>query len=453
MNELFLVFIIIIIVIFFISIYKFIFGDSQTIFDFKSDVEKAIESPRKQEKITEEKTLIGTAGRNRQIFINNNAKHVFVLGTTGSGKSVALCNFIKSGQIYGYPMLIVDGKGSTDTDSLLAITKKLCPNRKIYVINFNDPEHSDKYNPFKDTEEDVIRDMLMNMTDWSEEHYKYNTEIYIQQVIKLLSLSDIVISLKSITDYLPPEKFLKLSQELQRERLISKEEHNINVDLVKNSGTSAEGAAARFALIQRSGLGTIFDESGIDIYTALKEKAVIIFILNALKLPEMSPLLGRLIVIDSKKAVGKLFENKFKRVFFIFDEINVYASEPFLDLINKSRAANITCVLATQSLSDLDAKAGEPFRKQVIENSNNYILMRQNEPDNAEKCAEIVGTQPKMEVTYQMNEGGSTGLGSAKLTRQFIYHPDQIKHFGTGEAIFVSKDSQFHTKVNIHKCF
>ena len=67
----------------------------------------------------------------------------------------------------------------------------------------------------------------------------------------------------------------------------------------------------------------------------------------------MSPLFGRLVLTDGKKATSKLFGPD-RRTFFIFDEINVYASSALLDLVNKSRSANVTCISATQSLSDLD---------------------------------------------------------------------------------------------------
>lgn len=275
------------------------------------------------------------------MFIPSNAKHVFVCGTTGSGKTIALSNFIKAGADYDYPMLIVDGKGYTDKESLAQIVKEMCPERKLYIINLNDPTTSDKYNPFKNTNTDVIKDMLINMTTWSEEHYKYNTERYIQRLLRLLALEGIAISLASLTQYLPTINFNKLSKDLAAKGKIHKEEHIGDIELSKTSGSIAEGAAARFATIKESDLGEIFDSSGIDIYTALEENAIILFILNPLLYPEMSPLIGNLIVIDSKKAVSNFFKHKKKRIFYILDEINVYASMALLDLVNKSRSANI----------------------------------------------------------------------------------------------------------------
>jgi len=301
-------------------------NNKSEIFNFKRDHEQANSKPLFQSGAPpDESTMIGTSG-NKNVFIPNDAKHVFICGTTGSGKTVALSNFLISGTTYHYPMLIIDGKGDTDRGSLLELTKTLCRNRKIYVINLNDPAASDKYNPFKNTNTDVIKDMLINMTNWSEEHYKYNTERYIGRLCKLLAKKNIAISLDSLTRYLPTANFIKLSKDLSNENLISKEEHIGDIELAKISGAIAEGAAARFATIKESELGQIFHESGIDIYTALKEKAVILFVLNPLLYPEMSPLIGNLIIIDSKKAVSHFYKDRKKRIFYVMDEINTYAS-------------------------------------------------------------------------------------------------------------------------------
>jgi hypothetical protein len=351
-------------------------------------------------------------------------------------------------------MLIVDGKGDTDKGSLLQITRAICPHRKIHVINLNDPAKSDKYNPFKNTNTDVIKDMLINMTNWSEEHYKLNTERYIQRLCKLLAMQGITVSLESLTHYLPTANFLKLSKDLATQGLISKAENLDDIDLSKTSGKIAESAAARFATIKESDLGQIFDVSGIDIYTALEEGAIILFILNPLLYLEMSPLIGNLVIIDSKKAISNFYHRKKKRIFYIFDEINVYASPVLVDLVNKSRSANVTCILATQSLADLEYTAGDAFKQQIIENCNNYIVLRQNSAKSSEEWSKIIGTKNTMAVTYQIQENNQgSGYGSARRVREFIYHPDEIKQLKTGVAYFISKDTGEHYKINIRKSF
>ena len=427
-----------------------------------TNIDKEIKKINKQNKITcdnasSDKTLLGHNQSGKKIYCDDSAKHVFVSGTTGSGKTVTIANFIKSACEKNYGLLLVDGKGDTTENSMLEITKKLCNQykRKLYIIDMNDPESSTKYNPFKNCNSTVCKDMLVNMSDWSEEHYKTNTERYLQRVIKMLLTANIDICFENIIKYINVNQFKELSASLVKNEVISKDVHMQNLELIENDKKIIQGAAARFATIAESEMGEIFQESGIDIHTALAENAVILFILNPLLYPETSTALGKLILIDSKKAVSQMFqETEKKRKFFVFDEINVYASSTLLDLINKSRSAMVTCICATQSLADLESNVSESFREQVIENCNNYIIMRQNSSSSAETWSKTVGTHETFHMTYQVSdEPNETEKGSARRTHEFIVHPDSIKRLGVGEGFFVSRDNNICEKVKIKNLF
>ncbi len=402
-------------------------------------------------------TLLGYKGR-KPVFSPDNAKHIFVCGTTGSGKTVALSNYIQNCMKKDFPMLIIDGKGDTGKGSILDVLTQLNKqyHKKIYCINLTNPSFSDTYNPFYNTSPTVAKDMLINMTDWSEEHYKVNAERYLQRLILLMNKADIKLSFRTIVKHMELEKFSALSMQLVKEKIISKEKHLENLEIAKTSGKIAENSIARFSTIAESELGEIFSDTGIDITTALQEKAIVLFILNPLIYPEISPAFGRLVLIDSKKAISQRFQNN-NRTFFLFDEINVYASKTLIDIVNKSRSANVTCVLATQSLSDLASAEDENFTQQIIENCNNYLVLRQNSAVNAENWANILGTRQTMDVTYQLQQKGfdttQTGLGSARNVREFLYHPDEIKQLQTGNGVFLSRDEYFHSKLHINKPF
>lgn len=455
-------FIVIIIGLLFLSLFSIISWANSSncnIWTYKEDVQN-IKNDIKKYKInkSDEITFLGHYGK-KPIFIKNDVKHIFICGTTGSGKTVTISNFLETIFNYDYPALIVDGKGDTSNGSLLDYIekyKKLYPNKKVYIINLNNPKNCDKYNPFLKKEPTVIKDMLISMTDWSEEHYKINTSRYIQKLIYLMQENELSVTMENVIKHLSIEAFKNLSLELQKKKIISKETHLENIKQAESVTKIIEGTIARFSLLIESDIGDILKDSnrGIDIPTALNENAIILFVLNPLTYPEISPLFGRLVTIDAKQGVNSLFHKKFKRTFYIFDELSMYASNELLLLVNLSRSANITSILATQSLSDLDS-VNEAFRKQVIESCNNYIIMRQNEPSNVEIWANTIGTRNSMNVTYQIknNQGATdtTGVGSARRTREYLYHPDVIKNLKTGEAIFISKDTNIHYKLKINK--
>jgi len=390
------------------------------------------------------------------VHISDTAKHVFVCGTTGSGKTVVLSNFIKNAISNNMPALIVDGKGDMGSGSLLDIVQKLNRrDKKVYVINLSDPANSDKYNPFLGASSAMATDMLINMTDWSEEHYKLNTERYLQRILQLLELGQYSLSFRKIIKCMKADNFTQLSTHLLAKEFISKTDHLDNMDLLKTSGKVAQNSVARFSTIAESHAGKILSDDGINIAQALKENAIILFILNPMLYPELSPAFGRLVLIDSKIGIGELFHSRINRTFFILDEISSYATPALTDLVNKSRSANVTCVLATQSLSDLDFAVNEAYKEQVIENCNNYLVLRQNSGVNAEHWANILGTRATLDVTFQLQQQGQdtsqTGYGSARRVREYYYHPDDIKTLGTGQGIFLSRDTGYHNTIKIHK--
>lgn len=399
--------------------------------------------------------LIGVNDSHKKVICPYNAKHFIVAGTTGSGKTVALANFIQSGMGKKFPLLLVDGKGDIDNDSMLEIVKRFSKqyNRNLITIDMNNPNDCSRYNPFQNVNATIAADMLINMTDWSEEHYKSNTKRYLQRLCQLLIQAGETLSFQNIISHMGEVDFFLLSDGLVKENIISKSEHTENEKIYESAGKIAQSSFARFATLAESELGKIFTGEGINITTALKNGDVILFILNPLLYPDTSSLLGRLILIDSKQAVSNLFDSEIRK-FFVFDEVNVYASTVLLDLVNKSRSANVTCLLGTQSLADLEAVSPH-FKQQTIENCNNYIVLRQNASQGASEWSETVGTYETMKMTYQIasDEEEETQKGSARRVREFIIHPDNIKSLKTGEGFYISRDYGVVEKLKINKPF
>jgi len=97
-------------------------------------------------------------------------------------------------------------------------------------------------------------------------------------------------------------------------------------------------------------------------------------------------------------------------------------------------------------------KGDEALLGQILNNTNNYIIQRQNNPNDAEVLSNLIGTESGFEVTSQLsaNQGG-TGLGSVKQTREFIIHPDEIKRLMLGQAILVNKQAFKVQKILLRK--
>jgi len=317
------------------------------------------------------------------------------------------------------------------------------------------PDESDHYNPFKGAGMTEAKDMLIGMSDWSEAHYKVNTERYLQQLIKILNIKKIPLDLNTIIKY-SPTLFQNLIEEMKDNNEIEIDEYAKLSDIIETTAPIVNSAMARFATTAESEAGEIFNSNGVDVYTALKQKANILIILDSLGKPELSKQVGRLAILDAKKAVSKLFLDK-TRKYFIFDEFNVYASDVAIDLLNKSRSANITCIPAFQSLSDLDKAGGVALRNQVIENCNNYIIMRQNSYDSSAEWEKVIGQEKTTNYSYGVEKKAgifgnkiiSTGNGNMHETMQSKYTYTDIQNLETGQSIFISKDQKIDIKMKM----
>ena len=186
---------------------------------------------------------------------------------------------------------------------------------------------------------------------------------------------------------------------------------------------------------------------------AFSEKAVVYFCLQPLAFPAYAETLGKLIINDIKSLLASLLtQSKKIKLYTIFDEFSIFAGDQIVNLVNQGRGAGVHAVLSTQSLSDILRKGDESLLGQILNNTNNYIIQRQNNPNDAEVLSNLIGTEFAFEVTAQLSaEQGGTGLGSVKQTREFIVHPDEIKRLTLGQAIFVNKQAFRVQKVLLRK--
>lgn len=114
-------------------------------------------------------------------------QHVCVVGTTGSGKTVTLYNFILSALAHGKALVFVDGKGDP---SNIAKFEQACRQyqRESVVITLDGGRG---YNPFSSGSATELTDKLISMFDWSEEHYRLGATRFIQLLIRYMQLTDI----------------------------------------------------------------------------------------------------------------------------------------------------------------------------------------------------------------------------------------------------------------------
>ena len=382
---------------------------------------------------------------------DNDAKHhTLVLGTTGSGKTVTVLNVVESAIQRQLPLVYVDGKGDYElAKSVTAYAK--AHGRPTYLFAMNG--ESSLYNPLASGRFSSKKDRIIDLREWTVDHYLKLAEGYMQTVFKVLELAGVHTDLVSVSDYMSTARLKKLI-EAKRRHLADPKKLLLEVrDQEKAEIKDIESLRGEVTTLARSEIGHLFDTTDagpdvtvLELLRAVEEQAMVYFCLPALQFPAFAKTIGKLVVNDLKAAASERLvqpDGEHLPLYAIFDEFSVFAGDQVLNLINMGRGVGVRAVLATQSVADLGRAVTvgpDLFTRQIFGNCNSYIIHRLNAAEDAMCVVDSIGTEDRIEHTAQIDHIGSTGLGSVRKVKAFIVHADTIKNQPMGRAVFVNKN-------------
>lgn len=361
---------------------------------------------------------------------------MFVLGTTGGGKTITLRRFYKRAITQGYPLVIVDGKPDEENIEWL---KNLAEKNGRRFIGFNCGNFL-PYDPLANGGYTELKDKIICLKDeWSSDHYRSIAEDYLQTTIEVLIKSKKSFDLRTVVDCMNYEELAMLVRETEDPVLMKRVS-----SLERYERKDITGLQAHLNILIHSELGQYFErnEKTFTLMEAIQQNAIIYFALPALRFPSFSKVLGKLVINDLKSVIDRGAHSQ--RVFTVFDEFSVFAGEQVLNLVNMGRGKGVHAIFGTQGLADLD-KVDVIFKNQVLNCVNTLICHRVNDQETAETVVSWVGTKDIFTVTAQINtKEGDAGMGTVRRNKEFIIHPDDIKQgLQAGEAFYITKVGKF----------
>ena len=408
--------------------------------------------------LTFDTTLIGLDPKTRTKLVLKDHSlntHLLITGTTGSGKTVTLLNFVESFVDRALPVIFIDGKGDLE---LARTLKSYCQRHARQNWMFSMAGPSCKYNPLVGNYT-ALKDMIIGLRkEWSEEHYLKLAEGYLQMVFKVLEQTQTPITLIKTAHMLKIDRLMACVRHAHQSGQLSQSRAQNLMSEIQDQEDAAkhiESLKAELLNIANSNLRPLFDitpqdppQNILTLVKVIEHKAVAYLGLSPMLYPEVSGVVGRLILNDLKSSLDPLNPQK---LLLVIDEISTLISTNMLNVLNQGRFLGLHIILTAQSLADLGQKIphnANLYIRQMIANCNVYILHKVNDAEDAEQLAAILGTSLEFEHTAQVSAFGfETGLGSLRLVHQYKVHPDTLKSLKTGQAILcdknTSKDPQY----------
>jgi len=372
------------------------------------------------------------------------SRHFVVTGRSGRGKTVTVLRLVAECARLGIPIVYLDGKGDVEVRMALAKISK-ARGRVFHALDAGSPSRSSSYDAFSGKKPTQQKELVIQLREWSETHFKGLSAAYAQTAFKALQYGSVRQDLHTFGRSLEINNMLALAKRGSVRRQNYSQMRAEIIRRRKNEKKVQESLESVVENLTSSDFGDLLDlgkaireNRRILNLRQLRKKAGIAYIgLPALQYPDGATGLASLVVSDLK---ATLVTSR-KKILLVMDEFSFFANPTTtLNLINMGRSYGACVCLATQSWADFSAQGSEDFRRQVVGSVNTFITHELTGSEDAEIVAGLFSTAETVEYTAQIVDGERTDSASSRVVHQFKLHPAFIKRLATGEAYVLNKD-------------
>ncbi|MGH2764938.1 MAG: TraM recognition domain-containing protein [Actinomycetota bacterium] len=338
-------------------------------------------------------------------------RHCVLVGESGSGKTeTELRIAYGAAKAYGWRVFFVDAKGDPATQERFAglMLSAGVPAEGIRLF----PQQP--YNGWRAGGDPIaLLNRLLAIEDFTEPYYRSQAKL----------LLDLAVTAPAGV----PRKSADLLSRLGKDGLLAAYRGF-------SEAGDAEGLEPRAAATTYGRYRAFFRALGgkRDGSWAFEDARAAYFRIDGLALKDHAESLGRFLLEDFAHFVSRRKEPS-DRVLLIIDEFSTFArAADAANLFERVRSYGAGIVAASQSVAGLgeDAEAAR-----ILDAAHAVILHRTADP---ERIANRAGTRRELEVGFQTDSTGPTGLGTARMQDVFRVPPQEVRTLQTGECFVIA---------------
>lgn len=416
-------------------------------------------------------------------------RHFDLIGASGVGKTTLGMYMLYQQMARGGGFIMIDAKVDVDTkDTIGYLSKSLGRERDVYILNVDDPELSNTYNPLINGDADEVASRLLNLIPSTEnnpgsDHYRQLANHALTAIIgglkaaklryhfdDLITVFQSASAMQELVDRVPNGSKEKKNLEMFLDKYRKLERGNPVIDIIKLKA-EVGGLAGRMAQFSQGKFGEIFNTytPEIDLFDIIKNNKMLYVMLPTMGKGTAALNLAKMILSDLMSAVYKVqCLPKQKRPwppFPVFaDEFGRYAIADSAILFEQSRSAQIFMMPGFQGYGNLE-DVSEGFADMVLQSSWCKALFRFGSDTSAERSADIIGKikryQPTVTNTESESDGAQylqyspqstqgDGVGVSEAWREIEEHrvsQDKLSSIKIGECVMAVGSDIYHIKV------
>jgi hypothetical protein len=379
-------------------------------------------------------------------------RHVFTVGSTGSGKTTSVLRAAAGRAAKDDSALFfVDQKGDPPAQEFL---RQLAAARGVPFILF-DPrdEQSDHWQPlWGDRPAEVVARVLAGIQT-SEPYYADTLRLHV----------GIVASVLHVAGYWPPSfpLLVEASQRGEFDRVVAlarrhqdrhphlwrRVEHQARFVDSKEGEKALGGGLVRLDLVMGEAWRSVLNPRrtpggepvGVNLAQAIGERAIVLWRTHVDQMPEEAKTVTAVILNDIQASAVEAQRDGPALWTCVLDEFGsvvANASSQALALLQRGRTHEGQVFVITQSLADVEALTGQAgLLASMADNFWAFMVHRQTAPESRDWAAKLMGTDALWQSTDQTSAYAATGAGSRRRVRQFRVSSDTFAELRVGQAV------------------
>lgn len=389
-------------------------------------------------------------GKPMYITAKQLSTHMFILGSTGSGKTETLKWLSGVLLDQGWDGTIIDLKEDTEKEGLRDFCRAYAyvHNRNYQEVALGDFEGAWWLNALAGMGADAAFNAIMALSEFDDQYHQNMNRKAAQQVIQMMFHA------REISpEQFPLPSMYSIGMILQN--LPSAKQYFAVIDAHEGPGTSQE----LYPAIRKPDK-TITEEAAsfgtrlTNLYDSQAGKKVLLpgttrtelditadglayMGLSVLEQPDTAKalsaaILQRIAVMTANISQGK--QPKKRPRFIIVDEASSINREIARKLLQLARSADVRLIFATQSGEDWQT-GGEDDWGTITQNTNIAWIMRQGSPSSAILAADYLGTDRTAKISQSVVDGELSGSGSVSADRDNLVDFEKLRQFEEGEFV------------------
>ena len=293
--------------------------------------------------------------------------HSLIVGATGAGKSTLLGVLAHEHAKRGSGVVVVEAKNDPSLEAQVRRTADLVGAPFVLVS----PDGPAVWDLFANGGVDETVAKLLSCEEWSEPFYEAEATRFLRWVIRGMEGSHTRLTLPTILGLCEPDHLAAHVAKQGDPDLAGEVDRFVN-GLTPKERSDVAGLRSRLAVLAESELGRrwLDPASGagpvLNLGEAVRDRAIVYFRLDSERLGIVAEKVGAAIAIELGAIASGLQGHPVPTLVAI-DEFGAIEAEQVERLFTRGRAAGISAVIATQSMSDIEV-AGNGLAGRVVGN-------------------------------------------------------------------------------------